>query len=90
MGMMFIMLANFMQQLAQKWAWLIFATGGSLNLMKCFWYGIQWHFTPDGTPKMKKIQDGDPEIMITPGNNPVKTLCMKRVEVTKGMRTLGV
>jgi hypothetical protein len=39
MGLMFMMLTTLMQQAAQRWARIIFTTGGALNLLKCFWYG---------------------------------------------------
>jgi hypothetical protein len=91
MGIMFMMLrTTLMQQSAQQWAWLIFAsTGGALNLLKCFWYGIHWCFTDTGIPRMRKIQADDPTINISPGDNPTCTQSIKRIEVTKGMRTLA-
>jgi hypothetical protein len=39
-GLMFMMHTTLMQQSAQQWASLIHAT---LNLLKCFWYGIRWY-----------------------------------------------
>ena len=90
LGLMFAMITAIMQQSAQKWAGLIFATGGALNLLKCFWYGVNWYFTDAGEPKMRKIQDDDQDITISPSDDPMKTQTVTRVEVTKGMRTLGV
>jgi hypothetical protein len=57
---------------------------------KMFWYGIQWHLTDTGIPRMQKIQADDPTIDISPGDNPTCTESIKRIEITKGMRTLGV
>jgi hypothetical protein len=39
---------------------------------------------------MHKIQADDPNIDVFPGDDPSLTQSIKRVEVTKGMRTLGV
>jgi hypothetical protein len=39
---------------------------------------------------MKKIQDEDAAISLTPGADQVKTYDITRIEVTKGMRTLGI
>ena len=55
MGLMFMMLTTLMQQTAQRWARLIHASGGALNLLKCFWYGIHWSYTPTGIARMCKI-----------------------------------
>jgi hypothetical protein len=87
MGLLFMALTTLMQQTAQRWARLIHVSGGALNLLKCFWYGIQWYYTPTGIPRMCKIQADDPSIDVSPGDDPSRT---QRVEVTKGMRTLGV
>jgi hypothetical protein len=87
MGLMFMMLTTMMQQTAQRWARLIHVSGGALNLLKCFWYGIQWYYTPTGIPRMCKIHADDPSIDVSPGDDPLRTQStIKRVEVTKGMR----
>jgi hypothetical protein len=39
---------------------------------------------------MCKIRADDPTIDVSPGDDPLHTQSIKRVEVTKGMRTLGV
>jgi hypothetical protein len=46
--------------------------------------------TPTGIPRMCKIQADDPSIDVSSGDDPSRTQSIKRVEVTKGMRTLGV
>jgi hypothetical protein len=73
MGLMFMMLTTLMQQSAQRWASLIHATGGTLNLLKCFWYGIHWYYTDSGIPRMRKSQADDPTINVSPGDNPSLT-----------------
>ena len=47
-------------------------------------------YTPTGIPRMCKIQADDPSINVSPGDDTSHTQSIKRVEVTKGMRTLGV
>ena len=39
---------------------------------------------------MRKIQADDPTLNVSPGDDPSCTHSIKRDEVTKGMRTLGV
>ncbi len=31
-----------LHKLAQEWEWLLFSTGGALNLQKCFWLLLTW------------------------------------------------
>jgi hypothetical protein len=90
LGITFALLIAIMRKTAQRWERLLYATGGALNLLKCFWYGINWEFTAAGAPKMKKIQEDDLPIALTAGADHVTTHEIARIEVTKGMRTLGV
>jgi len=89
MGLLLVTLINLMSISAQQWERLLFATGGALNLQKCFWYGIEWQFSPAGEPKMNKTHDDGPQITLTSGSNPTPTI-IQRIKVTKGQRTLGV
>lgn len=89
-GILFAMLIQMMCATAQKWERLLYATGGALNLLKCFWYGIQWTFLDAGVPRMKKAQEDDPKIQLTSGADFQTAHTITRIEVTKGMRTLGV
>jgi hypothetical protein len=76
---------------AQQWERLLYATGGALNLMKCFWYGVQWSFMPSGVPYMEKIKDADPDsIALSSGADFDTTYNIQRIETAKGMQTLGV
>ena len=52
LGLFLAAAATMMQEMAQRWERLSYATGGALNLKKCFWYGIKWSFTPTGEAKM--------------------------------------
>jgi hypothetical protein len=88
--MLFTFLIQMMSVTAQKWERLLYATGGALNLLKCFWYGIQWTFTDAGVPRMQKSKEDDPEIHLTSGSDLQQLHKIKLIEVTKGMRTLGV
>ena len=90
LGQFFLTLVDMMRKTAQRWERLLYATGGALNLMKCFWYGVQWSFTPSGVPYMEKIKDADPDIALSSGADFDTTYNIQRIETTKGMRTLGV
>jgi hypothetical protein len=90
LGQFFLTLVDMMCKTAQRWEWLLYAMGGALNLMKCFWYGMQWSFTPSGVPYMEKIKEADPDIALSSGADFDTTYNIQRIETTKGMRTLGV
>jgi hypothetical protein len=89
-GLLFAVLIQMMRATAQKWEQLLYATGGALNLLKCFWYGIQWTFTDAGIPRMTKSNADDPDIQLTSGSDFQTSHTIMRIKVTKGMRTLGV
>jgi hypothetical protein len=77
-----------MQISTQRWERLLFATGGALNPAKCFWYGIEWAFTPSGEPKMINTTDG-PQITLTAGQD-LTTNNIQRISTATGQRTHGV
>jgi hypothetical protein len=79
-----------MQITAQRWERLLYATGGALNHAKCFWYGIEWHFTPAGAPKMVSSTDDDLHIHLTSGSDTTNPAAIQRVPTSTGKRTLGV
>jgi hypothetical protein len=79
-----------MCETAQRWERLLYATGGALNLLKCFWYGVQWTFNDSGGPKMLKIHADDPGIELSSGADFHTKHSITRIEPTKGMQTLGV
>jgi hypothetical protein len=89
-GLLFALLIQMMCTTAQKWERLLYVTGGALNLLKCFWYGIQWTFTDAGIPRMQKSKADDPVIHLTSGADFQTSHTITRIEVTKGMQTLGV
>ena len=39
-----------LQRITQGWSDLLYASGGKLELPKCFYYAIQWDFNSDGDP----------------------------------------
>jgi hypothetical protein len=90
LGQFFLTLVDMMCKTAQRWERLLCAAGGALNLMKCFWYGVQWSFMPSGVPYMEKTKDVDPDIALSSGADFDTTYNIQRIETTKGMRTLGV
>jgi hypothetical protein len=89
LGLLLAAAIAIMQNSAQRWERLLHATGGALNLAKCFWYGIEWQFTPTGEPTMVPTTDGPP-ILLTPSSQPDSPATIQRISTAKGMRTLGV
>ena len=89
MGMLLTFAIALMQTSAQRWERLLHATGGALNLAKCFWYGIEWQFTPTGEPKMVHTTAGPP-ILLHSSPNLDNPATIQRVSTATGMRTLGV
>jgi hypothetical protein len=89
MGLFLAAATIMMQETAQRWERLLFATGGALNLAKCFWYGIEWRFTPTGEAKMIPDTDG-PTISLTAGATPDCPKQLQRISTAEGQRTLGV
>jgi hypothetical protein len=90
LGMMLAMAITLMQISAQRWERLLYATGGALNLSKCFWYGIEWTFTPTGAPKMTHTTDNGPPILLTSGADTDNPTIIQCISTSQGQRTLGV
>jgi hypothetical protein len=55
-----------MNQIAQNWEWLLFYSGGALNLKKCSWSMIYWEW-PKGRPTIRKAEAHDPHITLQTG-----------------------
>jgi hypothetical protein len=80
-----------MRQSTQRWERLLYATGGALNRAKCYWYGIQWYFTPTGHCQMlDDPDDNDPIIQLTAGTDPDTLATIQRINTSTGKRTLGI
>ena len=69
LGMLLVAAIQLMAMTAQCWECLIYTTGGSLNVAKCFWNGISWQFTPTGEPTMVHTTDDGPPIQLTSGSS---------------------
>jgi hypothetical protein len=78
-----------MQTTAQRWERLLYATGGALNLAKCYWYEIEWTFMATGEAQMVSTTDG-PTIIVTAGATPNKPEPLRHVSTSEGQRTLGI
>jgi hypothetical protein len=72
------------------WAQLLEATGGRLELSKCFYYILSWNFALDGTPYPQTIaeQNLSPITVHDSINN--TTTEIRQEEVTTPHKTLGV
>lgn len=72
-------------QLYERYLWV---TGGALNLNKCLWYLIAWHWS-HGKARLKTISDAPATIELTSGLASSATT-IKRLDPTNSHRTLGV
>ena len=79
-----------MQEAAEKWEQLLYATGGALNHTKCFWCGIDWQFNANGGCKMTEITPDKFEIKLTAGDDLNSQHTIQRIPTMKGIRTFGV
>ena len=77
-----------LQHTAQTWERILFSSGGSLNIPKCFWYLVYWEW-PQGRPTMMNSVSAPGIVALTQGNSPVYSV-VQRKETWEAMRTLGV
>ena len=71
-------LTSSMQRKAQVWERLLFASGGALALQKCFYYLVQWQWTPHGFPIMSRTTNSPPTVLqMTSGRSTSPTLITK-------------
>jgi hypothetical protein len=78
-----------MKSEAQVWEKLLWATGGTLNLSKCFYYVIAWDFHKNGTPiLLNPSAMPDTHIHLTQGDNPMPQL-ITHTNSSDAHRTLG-
>ena len=60
------------QTTAQWWEQLLYATGGKLELTKCFYYPIVWEFNNEGIPELNENDETQTVTIISSENgNPV-------------------
>ena len=74
---------------AQWWEQLLSATGGKLELPKCFYYTITWQFTEEGVPFLPTTKDEnyDIQILSSDANIPVS---IEEKTPHESHKTLGV
>jgi hypothetical protein len=83
-----------LQIATQKWAELLVASGGKLEISKCFYYAMFWQFTAEGDPELipmqqQKDQHQDTSIWITDPDSG-ESIEVKQKECTTPHKTLGV
>ena len=73
---------------AQLWEKLLFISGGTLNLAKCFW-SLQFWEWPKGRPVLRPPTRHDPDMLLYSGEAPTATI-IKYVDNDVATRMLGV
>jgi len=81
-------MAQATQQTAQWWEQLLHASGGKLELKKCFYYNVSWEFNREGEPTITRQEDTNP-IQITSSENGTSVMIDEKIP-TKSHKTLGV
>jgi hypothetical protein len=82
-------LTNSLETLAQQWEWLLFSTGGAMNLQKCFWFLVTWHWE-NGRAVLATSKPVPATISLTAGDKLDDSVEIRRIEPTESYRTLGV
>ena len=77
-----------MQIAAQWWEELLHATGGKLELQKCFFYWMNWKFDQEGIAKLTKIQDCFASVRIKDSETG-EEVNIERQECDNAHKTLG-
>jgi hypothetical protein len=78
-----------LQQLGQQWERLLYATGGSINIEKSFWYMLSWTWNKSGNAKLKTIQQSPSILQLTSGRDTTIPVTVPRIETSASFRTLG-
>jgi hypothetical protein len=73
---------------AQHWERLLFISGGKLELNKCFFCLMIWHFSDDGTPSLTPKAQLPHSLMITQGNDVAPTEIAHK-DCSTAHKTLG-
>ena len=83
-----VQLTSKMQEIAQHWKQLLYTTGGSLALEKCFFVALQWQFINDehtlSTPTAMSTS-----ISLSSGNNYTNRVPILQSGTSEGKRNLG-
>jgi hypothetical protein len=78
-----------MSNAAQYWEQLLHASGGKLELTKCFFYHMKWNFDSEGVPTLGEIDDQHRTTTITDsGTN--TDIQINAVSCHQSHRTLGI
>ena len=72
---------------AQQWEELLYASGGALELSKCFYYLIHWKFDKNGNAK---IDDSDLQPIRIRNSTNGQIVDIKQLKCNEAHRTLGV
>jgi hypothetical protein len=84
------MIANGMKTEAHRWERLLWSTGGTLELSKCFFYIISWDFHKNGTSiLLSPIEMDAINIRLTSGEDPVPHK-IEHKSVFESHHTLGM
>ena len=79
-----------MQEVAQGWERLLYTSGGALALKKCFYYLVQWKWTPHGFTLLSSTADNTiTPIQMTAGRS-TSPNTIPRIESSIRKHTLGV
>jgi len=73
-----------LQTLAQSWEKLLFSTGEALNLSKCFWFLLSWHW--DGSrARLSSLAETPGDLVKTSGRDPT-SITIPRIEASATFR----
>ena len=67
---------------------MLYTTGGKLELKKCFYYPILWHFDDEGIPSLMDFEEDQPITIIYSENQAPVTISKK--SPTSSHKTLGI
>ena len=87
-----VILAEQLQRYTQEWEILLAATGGKLELTKCFYYILCWDFDEEGVPRQMTKQELEQEgvsISIQESGENGKTV-INHLDCNTAHRTLGL
>ena len=73
---------------AQWWEQLLYSTGGKLELEKCFYYPIMWHFDEEGIPSLQDFDEDQPITIISSENQ--EQVIINKKSPTSSHKTLGI
>ena len=78
-----------LRRVGQLWEKLLFISGGTLNLAKCFSTLQYWQWDKKGRPSLIPMLPSDPPLILTSGQNPAQHI-IKQNSNSTGLKGLGV